>query len=58
MALVDRAQSEAYRIDRFLAAKTIMTAITAEDLQEVARRYLTPAGAVEVLALPDGVVAK
>lgn len=52
MGLVDRAQSESDRIDRFLAAKQRLEAITAKDLQAVAKRYLDPAQALEVVALP------
>jgi zinc protease len=52
MRLAARAQSEAFRIDRFLAARGIIEGITAADLQETAARYLAPSSAVEVLALP------
>lgn len=57
MGLVDRAQSEAFRIDRYLTARDKLAAITAAELQAVARRYLTSGAAVEVLALPEGVEA-
>jgi zinc protease len=50
--LAARAQSEAFRIDRFLAAKSLIEGITAADLQQTAARYLAPSSAVEVLALP------
>jgi zinc protease len=53
MALTDRAQSEADRIDRFLAAKGRLQAIAAEDLRAVAELYLAPEAAVEVLVLPE-----
>ncbi len=52
MRLVARAQSEAFRIDRFLAARSLIEGITAADLQETAARYLAPSGSVEILALP------
>jgi zinc protease len=58
MGLVDRAQSEAFRIDRYLTARDKLAAITASDLQALVRRYLTPAGAVEALVLPEGVEAR
>ena len=55
LTLVDRAQTEPDRIDRFVHGKERLQAITAKDLQAVAVQYLTPNGAVEVTVLPDGV---
>ncbi len=55
LALTARAQSEAERIDRFVKAKERLVALTAGDIQAVARRYLGTADAVEVLVLPEGV---
>ena len=52
MGLVDRAQTEADRIERFQQAKQRLSALTAADVQAMARRYLTAAGAVEVTVLP------
>jgi len=52
MALVERAQSEPDRIDRFLAGKARLEAISAADIQAVARRYLSARDGIEVLALP------
>jgi zinc protease len=52
MQLAARAQSEGFRIDRFLAAKAIIESISPADLQETAAQYLAPDSAVEVLALP------
>jgi zinc protease len=52
LALASRAQSEGFRIDRFLAAKDIIGAITPVQLQATAARYLAPGAAVEVLARP------
>ncbi len=52
MQLVDKAQSESFRIERYLGARQKLEAITPEDLQAVARRYLMPEQAVEVLVLP------
>jgi len=54
MTLVDRAQSESERIDRYLRAAGIVEAITPEDLRRVALRYLDPAQRVEVVVLPEG----
>jgi zinc protease len=52
MDLVDRAQSQSDRIDRFLAAKARLAAITSAELQKVAARYLDPAQRLDVVALP------
>ncbi len=57
MALVERAQSKPERISRFQATRTRLVAITAADLQAIAKRYLTPTGAIEVTVLPEGVDA-
>ncbi len=53
MHLVDRAQSEADRIDRFLAAKPLLAGLTAADVQTAAQRYLHPDEAVQILVLPE-----
>jgi zinc protease len=55
MALTDRAQTEADRIARHVQAKSILQALTAADIQALAKRYLTDAAALEVLVLPNGV---
>ena len=55
LTLVDRAQTEPDRIERFVHGKERLQAITAKDLQALARQYLTPNGAVEVTVLPEGV---
>ncbi|WP_395395404.1 insulinase family protein [Novosphingobium sp. BL-8A] len=55
LSLVDRAQTEADRIDRFNRARDRLLALTAADVQTEARRYLDPAQGLEVLALPEGV---
>lgn len=52
MGLVDRAQSEAFRLDRFLRTRQLLGAISPDDLQTTAARYLAPGAAVEVIALP------
>jgi zinc protease len=57
MVYVERAQSKPDRIERFQAARARIEAISAADLQALARRYLSQTGAVEVLVLPEGVDA-
>ncbi|HTN15041.1 MAG TPA: insulinase family protein [Sphingomonadaceae bacterium] len=52
MGLVDRAQSEPERIDRFLGSKAVLESLTVEDLRALAVKYLDPAKALEVVALP------
>ena len=54
MALVDRAQTEPDRIERFTQAPARIAAITAKDLLALAKRYLTSDGAVEITVLPEG----
>jgi zinc protease len=55
MTLVDRAQTEADRIERQVHAADRLSAVTAEAVQAAARMYLAPDRAVEVLVLPEGV---
>ena len=55
LTLVDRAQTEPDRIERFVRGKERLQAITAKDLQALTRQYLTPGGAVEVTVLPEGI---
>ena len=57
MNLVDRAQTEADRIDRFLQTRERLQKLTALDVLAMAERYLDPGAAVEVLVLPEGVEA-
>ena len=52
---MDRAQTEADRIDRFQQFSGRLQAVTAEQVQELVRRYLGATAAVEVLVLPEGV---
>jgi zinc protease len=52
MGLVDRAQTEADRIERYSKAKQVVSAITPEDIQAVVQRYLDPAQRLEILVLP------
>jgi len=53
MALAARAQSQPDRLDRWFAGPDLLRAITAEDLQRTAKRYLGRDEAVEFLVLPD-----
>ena len=53
MNLVDRAQTEADRIERFTIGKETLAALTAEDLRSVASRYLEPTERLELLVLPE-----
>ena len=53
MGMVDRAQSEAERIDRFLRAREAIEAIDAERLRAAAELYLDPERRLEVLVLPE-----
>ena len=55
LTFVDRAQTEPENIDRFLQGKQTLQAITPAELHAVAKKYLTPEGAVEIDVLPDGV---
>jgi len=55
LSLVDRAQSEADRIDRHLRAKERLLGVTSADVQALARRYLAKDSAVEITVLPEGV---
>lgn len=55
MGLADRVQSKPDGIDRFVSSRAIMTALTADDLLALARRYLDPEQGLEVLVLPEGI---
>ncbi len=55
LAIVDRAQTEADRIDRILNARNRLSSLTAADVLEIARRYLAPDRAIEIDVLPEGV---
>ena len=55
LALVDRAQTEADRIDRYLKARARLLAISPVQIQALALRYLRADSAIEVLVLPEGV---
>jgi zinc protease len=55
LSLVDRAQTEPDRIDRYEKAKERLLALTPADIAIVARRYLAPGAGLDVLVLPEGV---
>ncbi|MBB4856937.1 zinc protease [Novosphingobium chloroacetimidivorans] len=55
LSLVDRAQSQPDRLDRYARAKERLSGITVKDVQAMAARYLDPAVGLEVLVLPNGV---
>jgi zinc protease len=57
ITLVDRAQTEADRIERHVKARGRLSAVTAAQVRDAARKYLTPDRAVEVTALPERAVA-
>ncbi|KLE35122.1 M16 family metallopeptidase [Aurantiacibacter luteus] len=52
MTLVDRAQTEPDRIERYQTAADVVRAITPEDLHALALRYLDPAERLEFVVLP------
>jgi zinc protease len=51
MQLADDAQREPHRIARFTSAKARLEALTPEDIQAVAQRYLKPDERLEILVL-------
>ena len=55
LVLVDRAQTQPDRIERYMKARARIEAITARDLQLLAKQYLVPGMGVEVLVLPEGI---
>ena len=57
LALIDRAQSQPDRIDRYRQARARLDALTGADLQAMARRFLAPEKALIVLAIPEGAPA-
>ncbi|KEO90876.1 peptidase M16 [Erythrobacter longus] len=54
LQLADRAQSESDRLERWFKGPDTLRAITADDLSEAARKYLSPESAVEFVVLPKG----
>ncbi|MCX7285787.1 MAG: insulinase family protein [Novosphingobium sp.] len=57
MALAERAQTQPDRLQRARSARARLEKLTAADLQALARRYLAPEQAVELLVLPEGAAA-
>lgn len=55
LAIVDRAQTEADRIDRLLKARNRLSALTSADIIEMTRRYLAAERTIEINVLPEGV---
>lgn len=53
LSLVERAQSEPERIDRYEMARDRLLALTPADVQAAAQRYLDPQAGLEVLVLPE-----
>ena len=53
MGLVDRAQSESDRIERYLKTREVVVAITPEEIQTTAAQFLQPDAGLEVLVLPE-----
>ncbi len=54
LAVADRAQSEAGRLERIAKAQERARAVSAEELQAEARQWLAPGRAVEFLVVPEG----
>ena len=52
--LVDRAQTQADLIERYARFQERLKMVTAKDVQMLARRYLVPGEAVEMIVLPKG----
>jgi zinc protease len=52
LSLADDAQREPDQIARFVAAKAKLAAITPEELQAIAAKYLKPAERLEIDVLP------
>ncbi|MFV0643438.1 MAG: M16 family metallopeptidase, partial [Sphingomonadaceae bacterium] len=52
LSLVDRAQSESDRIDRYKSTRAILETVSAGDLASLAQKYLVPGQAVIVHVLP------
>ena len=52
MGLVDRAQTQADRLERFVAGKGMLQSLTAQDVQAAALAYLDPAARLEITVLP------
>ena len=53
MSLVDNAQSEAERLDRYFDAPELLEGITAEDIEAAAKQYLDTESAVIMQVIPE-----
>jgi zinc protease len=58
IGLAARAQSDPERLDRWFAAPDLIRAITPEELQATASRWLASGGAVEVAVVPEGAASR
>lgn len=56
-ALAERAQTQPDRLARARSARSRLEKLTASDLQAMAKRYLAPDKAVQILVLPEGTPA-
>ncbi|MET0179953.1 MAG: insulinase family protein, partial [Novosphingobium sp.] len=55
MGLAARAQSQPERLERFSRARERIAALSAADVLALAKRYLVPGQAVEIVVLPEGI---
>lgn len=53
MGLVDRAQSQPDRLQRYLDGRGVVESLTPEDIHAIAMRYLDPAQRLEIVVLPE-----
>jgi zinc protease len=53
MGLVDRAQTQPDRLQRYLSGQEVIASLTAEDIHAMAQRYLDPAQRLEIVVLPE-----
>lgn len=53
MGLVDRAQSQSDRLERFVIGREMLRSLTPQDIQDAAQRFLDPAERLEITALPQ-----
>ncbi|MCC6925357.1 insulinase family protein [Novosphingobium sp.] len=55
LSIVDNAQTEPEWIERYVKGRERIMALSAKDVQAMARLYLTSIGGLEILVLPEGV---
>ena len=53
MGLVDRAQTQPDRLQRYLSGQEVIRSLTPQDIYAMARRYLDPAQRLEIVVLPQ-----